>query len=55
MMSKIKQIVVEENNMNNKGYFYDEEGYLSLWLCKANSEQLLQDYVNIDYAKVLVS
>ena len=38
--------------MNNKGYFYDEEGYLSLWLCKANSEQLLQDYVNIDYAKV---
>lgn len=38
--------------MNNKGIFYDKEGYLSLWLCKTNSEQLLQDYVDLDYVKV---
>lgn len=38
--------------MKNKGAFYDEEGYLSLWLCRTNSEQLLQDYVDLDYVNV---
>lgn len=38
--------------MKDNDLFYDEDGFLSLWLCNVHSEQLLQDYVNIDYEKV---
>ena len=47
-----KHIIVEENDMKDNDLFYDEDGFLSLWLCNVHSEQLLQDYVNIDYEKV---
>lgn len=43
---------MEANIMKDEGFYYDKDGFLSLWLCNVDSEQLLQDYINIDYEKV---
>lgn len=31
--------------------YYDKDNYASLWLCKVDSEEILQEYVRIDYEK----
>lgn len=31
--------------------YYDKNNYASLWLCEVDSEEILDDYVSIDYEK----
>lgn len=31
--------------------YYDKDDYASLWLCKVDSEEILDEYVSIDYGK----
>ena len=38
--------------MKNIKAYYRKDNYVSLWLCKVNSEQKLEEYVDLDYDKV---
>ena len=38
--------------MKNIKAYYRKDNYASLWLCKVNSEQKLEEYVDLDYDKV---
>ena len=38
--------------MKNIKAYYRKDHYVSLWLCKVNSEQKLEEYVDLDYDKV---
>ena len=38
--------------MKNIKAYYRKDNYVSLWLCKVNSEQKLEEYVDLDYDRV---
>lgn len=38
--------------MKNIKAYYRKDNYASLWLCKVNSEQKLEEYVDLNYDKV---
>lgn len=38
--------------MKDINAYFDNDNYVSLWLCCTSSEQVLREYVHIDYDKV---